>query len=152
MTSYARKRNPYSRTRSNGAWGAAAAQDGRAVQRAAIVRKAVFPVAGARETSGYIAAGRYVLTPSIFRYLEQAPAAGTAESGLHDALRSLLAHESVVAYEISGERFSCRTKFGLLSATVHYGLKHPELAEPFRELLGQVKAGSKQPAGVATSA
>jgi UTP--glucose-1-phosphate uridylyltransferase len=105
----------------------------------------------ARESSGYIAAGRYVLTPSIFRYLAQAPAPGAAEFGLHEALQSLLAHESVVAYEISGERFSCRTKLGLLGATVHYGLKHPELAEPFRELLRQVKAGFKQPAGVAST-
>jgi UTP--glucose-1-phosphate uridylyltransferase len=105
----------------------------------------------ARESSGYIAAGRYVLTPSIFRHLEHAPGAGTAEFGLHDAFRALVTHESVLAYEISGERFSCRTKLGLLSATVHYGLKHPELAEPFRELLRHVRAGSQHPVGVAST-
>jgi UTP--glucose-1-phosphate uridylyltransferase len=105
----------------------------------------------ARQTSGYIGAGRYILTPSIFRHLDKAPAAGTAEFGLHDALQSLLAHESLVAYEISGERFNCRTKLALLSATVHYGLKHPELAEDFRELLRQVRAGSQHPVGVAST-
>ncbi|MGZ5177545.1 MAG: UTP--glucose-1-phosphate uridylyltransferase [Burkholderiales bacterium] len=95
--------------------------------------------------NGYIAAGRYVLGPSIFAHLERAPDIGAAEVGLYDALQSLLAQEPILAYELSGKRFSCRTKLGLLSATVHYGLKHPELAGPFRELLRNLGTVTPQP-------
>jgi UTP--glucose-1-phosphate uridylyltransferase len=84
---------------------------------------------------GYVAVGRYVLTPSIFEHLEKPLANGGRGPSLHDALEALLAEEPILAYEIPGRRFSCRTKLGLLSATVHYGLKHPELAGPFREVL-----------------
>jgi UTP--glucose-1-phosphate uridylyltransferase len=97
------------------------------------------------DPQGYIAAGRYVLTASIFPHLESTPKTGAAEVGLHDALQSLLAEEPIIAYELSGKRFSCRTKLGLLSATVHYGLKHPELAGPFRELLRQIGTVTPQP-------
>jgi UTP--glucose-1-phosphate uridylyltransferase len=94
---------------------------------------------------GFIAAGRYVLGPSIFAHLERAPDIGAGEVGLHDALQSLIAQEPILAYELSGKRFSCRTKLGLLTATVHYGLKHPELAVPFRELLRNLGAVTPQP-------
>ena len=95
-----------------------------------------------------IAAGRYVLTPSIFRYLE--PVASGADIGLRAALHALLADEPLLAQEIEGERFNCRTKLGLLRATVHYALKHPELAAPFRELLRQARSAAPPSAGVAS--
>jgi UTP--glucose-1-phosphate uridylyltransferase len=94
-----------------------------------------------------VAAGRYILDASIFPHIERARAAGGKPAGLHDALQSLLAEEPLLAYEIDGERFSCRTKLGLLAATVHFGLKHPELATQFRELIGRVAA--PQPAAAA---
>ena len=100
----------------------------------------------AGEPGGFIAAGRYVLTASIFDHLSKAPA-----HGLHDALISLLGSESLLACDIAGERFSCRTKLGLLSATVHYGLKHPELAGPFREVLRQMGRAPSPAAGVAST-
>jgi UTP--glucose-1-phosphate uridylyltransferase len=95
---------------------------------------------GAGAVGELVAAGRYILDASIFPHLERARAAGDKAGGLHDALQSLLAEEPLLAYEIDGERFSCRTKLGLLAATLHFGLKHPELARPFRELIGRVGA------------
>lgn len=84
--------------------------------------------------------GRYVLTPRIFEYLDRSVAA-TGTPDLHAALRDLAAEQSLLAYEIEGERFACSTKLGLLGANVHYGLKHPDLAAPFAELLRRVHAG-----------
>jgi hypothetical protein len=101
---------------------------------------------GSGEVGDLIATGGYVLTASIFEHFGKTPG-----GGLHDALASLLGVEPLLAREIGGERFSCRTKLGLLSATVHYGLKHPELAEPFREVLRQARSASAPPAGVASS-
>jgi UTP--glucose-1-phosphate uridylyltransferase len=92
----------------------------------------------------FIAAGRYILDASVFPHLERVRAAGAEAHGLHDALQALLAEEPLLACEIDGERFSCATKLGLLKATVHFGLKHPEVARAFRELIGRVGAAPQR--------
>ena len=89
--------------------------------------------------------GRYVLTPRIFQYLERS-AADTGVPDLHVALRELAAEQSLLAYEIEGERFACGTKLGLLMANVHYGLKHPDLGVPFADQLRRVQAGLQRQA------
>ena len=79
--------------------------------------------------------GRYILSPRIFHFLEnQRPGAGR-EIQLTDAIARLLRDESVVAYEFQGRRYDCGSKLGYLQATVNYALKHPELADQFREFI-----------------
>lgn len=99
-----------------------------------------------------IPVGRYVLTPRVFDYLNRCiERMGTPD--LHVALRELAAEQSLLAYEIEGERFACGTKLGLLAANVHYGLKHPDLAAPFADLLRRVQIGlQRQPPRFATAA
>jgi UTP--glucose-1-phosphate uridylyltransferase len=94
-----------------------------------------------RPTAGsLVPAGRYVLTPRVFEYLARhEDACGIPD--LHAALRELAAEQSLLAYEIEGERFACGTKLGLLAANVHYGLKHPDLAAPFAALIQRVQLG-----------
>lgn len=98
-----------------------------------------------------IPVGRYVLTPRVFDYLNRCiERMGTPD--LHVALRELAAEQSLLAYEIEGERFACGTKLGLLAANVHYGLKHPDLAAPFADLLRRVQLGlQRQPPRFATA-
>lgn len=92
-----------------------------------------------------IPVGRYVLTPRIFEYLARVQeTAGTPD--LHAALRDLAAEQSLLAYEVEGERFPCGTKLGLLAANVHFGLKHPDLAVPFADLLRRVQVGLQRQA------
>jgi UTP--glucose-1-phosphate uridylyltransferase len=99
-----------------------------------------------------IAAGRYILTPSVLARLDAAPPPGAAETGLHDALDALLTDEPVVAYDIEGVRYDCRSKIGLLTATVHLALEHPELAAAFRDVLRDVQhSGAGAAAGVASN-
>jgi UTP--glucose-1-phosphate uridylyltransferase len=76
--------------------------------------------------------GRYVLTPRIFELLEETRAGAGGEIQLTDAIARLLLEEDVYGYEFSGQRFDCGSKLGYLEATVHYGLKHPELGSGFR--------------------
>jgi UTP--glucose-1-phosphate uridylyltransferase len=79
--------------------------------------------------------GRYILSPRIFHFLEnQRPGAGR-EIQLTDAIARLLRDESVIAYEFQGRRYDCGSKLGYLQATVNYALKHPELADEFREFI-----------------
>lgn len=81
--------------------------------------------------------GRYILTPRIFELLESTPKGAGGEIQLTDAIAALLKEEQVLAYQYSGKRYDCGDKLGYLSATVEYGLKHPELGEGFREYLQQ---------------
>jgi UTP--glucose-1-phosphate uridylyltransferase len=79
--------------------------------------------------------GRYILSSSIFHYLEnQRPGAGR-EIQLTDAIARLLRDEPVMAYEFEGRRYDCGSKLGYLQATVNYALKHPDLADDFREFI-----------------
>jgi UTP--glucose-1-phosphate uridylyltransferase len=79
--------------------------------------------------------GRYILTPDIFPELEKTPRDQAGEIQLTDAIGRLLREENVFGYEFQGQRYDCGLKLGFLQATVNYALKHPELADPFREYL-----------------
>jgi UTP--glucose-1-phosphate uridylyltransferase len=79
--------------------------------------------------------GRYILTPRIFDLLEETQAGAGGEIQLTDAIARLLLEEPVYGYEFEGQRFDCGSKLGYLQATVHYGLKHPELGSDFRAFL-----------------
>jgi UTP--glucose-1-phosphate uridylyltransferase len=79
--------------------------------------------------------GRYILTPRIFGLLEETRAGTGGEIQLTDAIARLLLEEPVYGYEFEGVRFDCGSKLGYLEATVHYGLRHPELGPGFRAYL-----------------
>jgi UTP--glucose-1-phosphate uridylyltransferase len=79
--------------------------------------------------------GRYILSPSIFSYLEKIGRGAGDEIQLTDAIAKLLEVEKVFAYEFIGKRFDCGSKSGYLKATVEYALQHPELKEEFKAYL-----------------
>lgn len=79
--------------------------------------------------------GRYILTPRIFDLLEKTQRGAGGEIQLTDAIATLLEEEQVLSYEFKGTRYDCGSKLGYLTATVEYGLKHPELGERFESWL-----------------
>jgi UTP--glucose-1-phosphate uridylyltransferase len=82
--------------------------------------------------------GRYVLTPAIFACLERVAAATqSGEIQLTDAIRELMAQESVHALRYEGKRYDCGSKLGMLQATVDTALQHPDLSEKFASWLQQ---------------
>lgn len=89
--------------------------------------------ADAPSTLGVV--GRYILTPKIFRHLQNvAPGAG-GEIQLTDGIAALLEDERVLAFEFEGTRYDCGSKLGYLKATVEYALKHPEVSGDFQNYL-----------------
>ena len=82
--------------------------------------------------------GRYILSPSIFNYLEKTQSGASGEIQLTDAIAGLLREEPVYAYQFEGIRYDCGSKLGYLEATVQYGLKHKELADDFRAFLKRI--------------
>ncbi|ROV56614.1 UTP--glucose-1-phosphate uridylyltransferase GalU [Neisseria chenwenguii] len=79
--------------------------------------------------------GRYILTPRIFNLLTDLPRGAGGEIQLTDAIARLLDHEFVLAHAFEGKRYDCGSKLGYLEATLAYGLKHPETAKEFKELV-----------------
>lgn len=79
--------------------------------------------------------GRYILTPRIFKLLEQTERGAGNEIQLTDGIAKLLKEETVLGYEFEGKRFDCGSKFGYLKATVEFALQHPDLKEEFEEYL-----------------
>ena len=82
--------------------------------------------------------GRYVLTPDIFAEIEQTQPGAIGEIQITDAMRSLLKRRPFYAVRFEGTRYDAGDKLGFLIATVALGLKHPELAQDFKDYLKTV--------------
>ena len=84
-------------------------------------------------------AGRYILTPSVFKHIRsQKPGVG-GELQLTDGIASLLGEEAVYAFEYLGKRYDCGSKEGFLEATVELALQHPEVGAQFKNYLKNLK-------------
>jgi UTP--glucose-1-phosphate uridylyltransferase len=64
--------------------------------------------------------GRYILTPSIFNYLEKTPPGRGGEIQLTDALNTQAKEEIVIAYRLQGRRFDCGSVGGFIEATNYF--------------------------------
>lgn len=84
--------------------------------------------------------GRYIITPEIFDYLENAEPGKGGEIQLTDALKKLLSSDSVYAYDFPGKHYDVGNKLGFLEATVEYALKRDELREDFLSYLRKIVA------------
>ena len=79
--------------------------------------------------------GRYLLTPEIFDCLECITPGKGGEIQLTDAISLLLRQHTVLGYEFEGERYDCGCKLGYMKASVVFALKHPAVAEDFRQFI-----------------
>lgn len=88
-------------------------------------------------------AGRYILTPEIYKALENTPAGKNNELQLTDALLNLLKSENAYAQTIEGKRYDIGNKLDFLKTTVDFALKRNEFAKPFLAYLKEAisKAG-----------
>ena len=82
-------------------------------------------------------AGRYVLTPGIFKELEDVPSGVGGEIQLTDGIARLIQHEKVFAYRYAGVRYDCGSKLGFLQATVDLGECHTKIGKEFSAWLQQ---------------
>ena len=82
--------------------------------------------------------GRYILTPRIFRLLEQIKPGAGGEIQLTDGIAALLEYETIFTYEFDGIRYDCGSKLGYLQATIGFAAKHPEVGPAFRAYLASL--------------
>ncbi len=82
--------------------------------------------------------GRYVITSSVMKALEEINVGCNNELQLTDALNLVAARESVYGYEFEGKRFDCGTRSGLLEATINFAYKRSDLKEDLVKIIKEL--------------
>jgi UTP--glucose-1-phosphate uridylyltransferase len=83
-------------------------------------------------------AGRYILTPEIYKALEKTPPGKNNEVQLTDAMLYLLKSESMYAHTIEGKRYDIGNKLDFLKTNVEFALRRKEFAKPFYAFLKEI--------------
>lgn len=82
--------------------------------------------------------GRYIITPEIFNYLEDAEPGKGGEIQLTDALKRLMSKEAIYAYDFIGKRYDVGNRLGFVKATVEFALKREDLKDEFIQYLKSI--------------
>lgn len=83
--------------------------------------------------------GRYILTNSIFKYLENQIEGSGGEIQLTDSISRLLADEEVYSYLIDGKRYDIGSKIGYLEAIIEIALKREDLKDDVTKIINKIK-------------
>lgn len=84
--------------------------------------------------------GRYLLSPKIFEFLENAKPGKGGEIQLTDSILNMLkSGEDVLAYNFDGKRYDIGNKTGLLIANIEFGLRNEETREELKAYLENLK-------------
>lgn len=88
--------------------------------------------------SNFAFAGRYILTPAIFKALEKTPRGKGNEIQLTDAMKIVLKEEGFMATLMEGKRYDIGNKLEFLKTTVEFALKRKEFAKDFEAFLRDI--------------
>lgn len=82
-------------------------------------------------------AGRYILTPDIFALLEKTPAGRGGEIQITDAIEMQAQAGHCYGVQFNGIRYDTGTPLGLLTTSISYGLKRPDIAPALKAFMRQ---------------
>lgn len=83
--------------------------------------------------------GRYILSPSVLKNLNNLKSGSGGEIQLTDAIdQELQKKNKVYGYRFAGQRFDCGSKSGFLQATVSFGLARDDLRDDLAAYLQDV--------------
>lgn len=83
-------------------------------------------------------AGRYILTPDIFDILERTPPGSGGEIQVTDAIEAQASAGNCYGLRFTGVRYDTGNPLGLLTTSIAYALKRPDVAPELREYMRQV--------------
>ena len=106
----------------------------KAIQIEDIVEKPSFENA----PSDIAVCGRYILKPSIFKFLNSTNFDESGEIQLTDAIKSLLAEENVYARIYDGEKYDCGSKKGFVHATIALALKDESISKDIQKIIKEI--------------
>ena len=97
----------------------------------------------AKAPSNMAVIGRYILSPSVMKTLDEGKVGAGGEIQLTDAIADQInGDEGVYGYRFDGTRFDCGNKSGYIQATVAFALARDELRDDLRGYLrGLADAG-----------
>nr|MBS9407710.1 UTP--glucose-1-phosphate uridylyltransferase [Streptococcus oralis] len=87
--------------------------------------------------------GRYVLTPEIFRFLEEQHIGAGGEIQLTDAIQKLNEIQRVFAYDFEGKRYDVGEKLGFIQTTIEMALQHEELKDDLLAIMREIVNAEK---------
>ncbi|MFD0826431.1 UTP--glucose-1-phosphate uridylyltransferase GalU [Neobacillus sp. M.A.Huq-85] len=82
--------------------------------------------------------GRYILTPEIFKLLEQQETGAGGEIQLTDAIQKLNQIQRVFAYDFEGKRYDVGEKIGFVKTTIEFALQDEGLRIELINYINQV--------------
>lgn len=85
--------------------------------------------------SNFAIIGRYILTPEIFRYLEQKKMGKGGEIQLTDAIEELNTIQRVFAYRFEGKRYDVGNQMGFIETTIDFALQREDLREEVKRFI-----------------
>jgi len=85
--------------------------------------------------SRWAVVGRYILTPDIFKFLQDTRPGVGGEIQLTDALSQLANQGELIACPIPAKRFDIGNKLDYVKASIEFALKHPEIGPDISEYL-----------------
>lgn len=89
--------------------------------------------------SNLVAVGKYIITPEIFDILARIKAGESGEIRLADAFEVMLKNNRpIYGMELEGEWLDTGDKFNFMKASIHMGLKHPEIGEKLKKYLKEI--------------
>jgi UTP--glucose-1-phosphate uridylyltransferase len=71
--------------------------------------------------------GRYVLTPSVFKYIKETKPGKGGEIQLTDAIEQQIHNEGVIAHSFDGIRYDIGNRLGYMIANLDYALRDEEV-------------------------
>lgn len=83
--------------------------------------------------------GKYIVTTELLEILSKIKS-GSKDKEIHliDGMRKYVKDHKIYGHEIKGKRFDTGDKLGYLKAVVHFGLKHQDLKNDFKDYLKKV--------------
>ena len=95
--------------------------------------------------SNLVIAGRYVLTPEIFDYIDQTGEGKNNEIQLTDAMRLLVANRAMYGLQFKGRRYDLGNKLDLIKTNIEFALMRDDLRVGLSEFIIEL-AGKLDPA------
>ena len=90
--------------------------------------------------TNFVAPGKYVITPEVFDVLANMKHGKSGEIRLADAFDLMLENNRpLYGRVLEGEWLDTGDKFNFMKASIHMGLKHPEIGKKLREYLKECK-------------
>jgi len=85
--------------------------------------------------SNLAVAGRYILTPDIFELLEKTPPGKGGEIQVTDAIEMQARAGNCYGLRFTGIRYDTGNPLGLLTTSIAYALKRPDIAPELRKFM-----------------